>query len=139
MNESPLLKLRFSVWLMPVCGALFALVALVMALIVPDLTFEGLALLGFVGALSLAGVLLGALMLPFTWMRLMEDRVMYRGRNGWEAPVRLEAGDRWVIAGNAVCAQRADGTLTKTPIAKWNTAKRDWRRLQSLLPAVGDR
>ncbi|GAB3644472.1 hypothetical protein GCM10028833_00110 [Glycomyces tarimensis] len=103
------MKLRFSIWRMPACGLLFAVVALILVVAVPELTFEGVKVLGFAGVLFLVGLLFGALMLPFAWMRLMEDRVMCRGRNGWETPVTLEAGDRWVIAGSAVCVQRADG------------------------------
>ncbi|MCC3765834.1 hypothetical protein K3N28_22500 [Glycomyces sp. TRM65418] len=88
-----------------------------------------------VGIVTLAGA---PVLLLTPQAEIYGDRYRTMGRR-WSPWRVLGPGERLVICRNEVQIQRPDGSLKRTWVAKWLTAKRDWRRLEQWLPTIDRR
>lgn len=136
MQKGNAMKVRHS-WVMALIPALFMLVgfAFIAPLKAPgfDLAPETLApvLLVPFGI----GVILGLPLMLVHWAEFYGDRVRTRGKR-WGPWQVLKPGERFVICRNQVQIQRPDGSLKRTGLSKWASAKRDWRRIEHWLPTI---
>ena len=94
---------------------------------------------------QMTGALAGGALVVFLYLfafcvpraEIRRDGYRVNGR-GWSPWKMLGHGERFVIYRNRIRIQRIGGTLESTTIAKWSTARRQWRRLELWFPTVDD-
>jgi hypothetical protein len=131
------MKLRSSLWIAPIIAPLGVLAVLPIPLVDQDANYSDPGFL--LAAAVVSGVLFLVALGVALWypgIELEEERFLVRGKYGWSLRKSLQAGERWVIAGNQLCLQRKDRSLVKLRVGKWAVNRRDWAELEKTLPLL---
>ncbi|MFG3342918.1 hypothetical protein [Glycomyces sp. NPDC048151] len=141
------MKLRPSLWMVPIVGAFGAAVTLVFGLVdsvqdgddlsaVPDLAalLEILAVLGIAGGVF-ALITLACLAIPFA---KVDERGYWEVRQGagMQLTRPLERGERFVASDRRLFVLRPDGEYERLRLFRWTLSKRTWAKLEERYPSA---